>query len=137
MARSGVEGVALRSAVLLGGIVPFAAGLAGMIEGAAMTGHVAADPALDSHVRYLSGLLFGIGIGFWSTVPRIETQGRRFRLLTAIVFTGGLGRLLGVTLHGWPPAPMVFGLVMELGVTPLLCLWQSRVERRFSDAGRT
>ena len=128
------RGLAIVVAVL--GFVPVGAGLAGMLQGIGMTGALtaAASPGLDSHVRYLSGLLLGIGIAYWSTVPSIEAAGARFRLLTAIVATGGLGRLLGVLEHGWPPAPMLFGLGMELVVTPLLCLWQWRVEARSGPA---
>ena len=126
--RGKAQGAALRSAVAVAGIVPVAAGLAGVVSGAAMLGgHPAANLTLDSHLRYLSGLLLAIGLGFWSTIPRIEQQTARFRLLTAIVVVGGLGRLYGILVEGLPPAPMLFGLAMELGVTPLLCWWQCRV----------
>ncbi len=128
MAVGFVEKRLLQAAVAAGGIVPFAAGGSGVVLGAGMTGaHVPAD--LDSHVRYLSGLLLAIGLGFWSTIPRIETRGARFRLLTLIVVVGGLARLGGVLARGWPGVPMLFGLAMELGVTPGLCLWQARVAR--------
>jgi hypothetical protein len=127
---------ALRVAVAIGGIVPVAAGLAGVIAGAAMLGgHPAANLTLDSHLRYLSGLLLAIGLGFWSTIPRIEQQSARFRLLTAIVVVGGLGRLYGILVEGLPPAPMLFGLGMELVVTPLLCWWQGRVAARWAQSG--
>lgn len=121
----------LRVVVGLLGFVPVLAGLAGVILGPAMAGLAAsATPlSLDSHTRYLSGLLLGIGLGFWSTIPSIAHQTARFRLLTAIVFAGGLARLLGLVLAGVPPAPMLGGLAMELVVTPLLCLWQGRVAR--------
>jgi hypothetical protein len=140
MAGDDVRGKAqpgvLRVAVAIGGLVPVAAGLDGMIRGAAMLGgHPAADLTLDSHLRYLSGLLLGVGLGFWSTIPRIETRTARFRLLTAIVVAGGLGRLYGILVEGLPPAPMLFGLVMELGVTPLLCWWQGRVAARRAQSG--
>jgi hypothetical protein len=126
----------LRVAVAIGGLVPVGAGLDGMIRGAAMLGgHPAADLTLDSHLRYLSGLLLAIGLGFWSTIPRIETRTARFRLLTAIVVAGGLGRLYGILAEGLPPAPMLFGLAMELGVTPLLCWWQGRVAARWAQSG--
>jgi hypothetical protein len=116
-------------AVAAGGLVPVSAGLAGMILGPAMADHDAAPLDLDSHFRYLSGLLFGIGLAFWSTIPAIETQAKIFRVLTAIVFIGGLARLYGVALHGWPGGPMVFGLAMELVVTPLLCAWQAALPK--------
>ena len=135
MVRAAVEGVALRVAVIVAGIVPVGAGLLGVARGAAMTGVSEMGPALDSHVRYLSGLLLAIGVAFWTAVPAIERQGARFRLLTALVVSGGAARLVGVLLVGWPPASMIFGLVMELVVTPLLCLWQWRTG--LSAAGRT
>jgi hypothetical protein len=74
--------------------------------------------SLDSHVRYLSGLLLGIGIGFWSMVPRIEAMSDRCHLLTAIVFIGGLARLAGLVFDGVPSTPMVLAIGMELAVTP-------------------
>jgi hypothetical protein len=130
------QAMTLRVAVALGGIVPVAAGLAGVVSGAAMLGgHPAANLTLDSHLRYLSGLLLAIGLGFWSTIPRIEAHTARFRLLTAIVVAGGLGRLYGILVEGLPPAPMLFGLAMELGVTPLLCWWQGRVAASWAQSG--
>lgn len=127
---------ALQLAIALAGLVPVSAGLAGVMLGPDMVGALALPPtpravALDSHVRYLSGLLLGIGLAFWSFIPTIERRTTEARILTAIVFLGGLARLFGVVVAGWPSGPMIFGLAMELCVTPLLCLWQGRVARRF------
>jgi len=131
-ARSMRERLLLQLFVAFGGIVPVAAGAAGIFLGPAFVGaSVAAVP--DSHFRYLSGLLLAIGFGFWSTVPRIEENGQRFRLLTFIVFIGGLGRLLALATIGIPNTAMVGALVMELGVTPLLCLWQWKLSRNVRD----
>ena len=116
-----------RIAVALGGIVPVSAGLAGVLAGPAMVGGLAGATDADSHFRYLSGLLLGIGLGFWSTIPNPLRHCGRFRLLTAIVVLGGLGRLLRLVLQGPPGAPMLAALGMELVVTPMLCLWQSRL----------
>jgi hypothetical protein len=88
--------------------------------------------AADSHFRYLSGLLLGLGLGFWSTIPRIEANGTRFRLLTFPVVIGGLGRLFSLAAIGLPSAGMLGALAMELGVTPLLCFWQWRISRKFN-----
>ena len=115
----------LQAAVLLAGFVPVLAGSAGVLLGAKMADWGSID--LDSHVRYLSGLLLGIGIVFWGMIPGIERHGTIFRVLTGIVFVGGLGRLLGLFVVGVPSAAMTAALGMELVVTPLLCLWQSRV----------
>lgn len=116
----------LRLAVALGGLVPVLAGFAGVLTGLGMLGAEAGEDA-DSHVRYLSGLLLGIGFGFWSTLPNPARHTGRFRLLTAIVVIGGVARLLGLLLRGAPGVPMLAALGMELVVTPLLCLWQARL----------
>jgi hypothetical protein len=117
----------LQIAIAVAGCVPVGAGLAGVLTGAAMADLQIAPLPLDLHYRYLSGLLLGIGLAFWTMIPGIERHGFPVRMLTAIVFIGGLGRLLGAVLHGFPAGPMTWALGMELVVTPLLCLWQHRV----------
>lgn len=107
--------------------MPVLAGGAGVLLGPLLVAGLPGDAAADSHFRYLSGLLLGIGLGFWSTIPALPRQTPRFRVLTAVVVLGGLARLLALPVQGWPGAPMGAALVMELGVTPLLCLWQGRV----------
>lgn len=114
-------------------LVPVLAGGAGVASGLSLFG-VRANLPLggDSHVRYLSGLILGVGLGFWSTVPRIEIQGARFRALTGVVLIGGLARLYALARYGVPPRPMLAALVMELAVTPGLAVWRERVERRLA-----
>ncbi len=63
-------------------------------------------------------------------VPTIERQGRRVRLLTLLVFVGGLGRLVSLGRFGAPDLAMQLAFIMELLVTPAICLWQWRLERR-------
>ena len=121
---------ALQVAVAVGALVPVLAGLMGMLLGPGMIDHVGTSVSVDSHYRYLSGLLMGIGLGFWTTIPHIERKTIRFRMLAAIVFLGGLGRLYALLAVGTPDRTMLFGLAMELGATPLLALWQSAVARR-------
>ncbi len=119
----------LQAAVALGCTVPLLAGGSGMISGPGFLKGVG-DPSpadLDSHFRYLSGLLFAIGLAFASCIRGIERKTSRFRLLALIVFVGGLGRLFGLVSSGVPGTGHVFGLAMELGTVPLLVLWQARV----------
>jgi len=119
----------LQIAVALLALVPIGAGLAGVLLGPSMVAATASVP-LDSHFRYLSGLLLAIGLGYWSCVPKIERNAGRFRLLTGLVFIGGLGRAISLETAGLPDVPMLFGLIMELAVTPALCLWQTLDAKR-------
>lgn len=122
----------LQQAVAVAGLVPVATGLFGVLLGHAMTGDVTSVSA-DSHFRYLSGLLLGVGLCFWSCIPNIEEKSSFFRFLTLVVVLGGLARLLGLMLTGVPSLAMLGGLFMELVVTPALCLWQTRVANRYAE----
>lgn len=118
----------LQRAVALAAIIPVAAGAYGVlfgIDGIGRSGF--SNISADSHFRYLSGLLMGIGILFWTCVPGIEGKTGLFRFLTLVVVLGGLSRLLGLYLTGVPSLVMLGALAVELVLTPLLCLWQARV----------
>jgi Domain of unknown function (DUF4345) len=122
----------LQQSVAIATVVPVATGLYGVLFGQALTGDAVSISA-ESHFRFLSGLLLGIGLCFWSTLPAIEAKTNRFRLLTLLIVIGGLGRLVGLGLTGLPSLFMIGGLIMELIVTPVLCLWQTRVANRYAD----
>ena len=118
-------------AVMIGALVPIIAGGAGAFFGVVMFHGVRSATAdLDSHFRYLSGLLLGIGFAFVFCVIRIEQRSVLFRTLGFIVITGGLARLLGAAIEGMPSGAHRFALIMELLVVPGLLLWLQRVDRR-------
>jgi hypothetical protein len=119
----GLERRLLQAAFALAAIVPVSAGLLGALG--------RWQP--DSHARYLSGLLLGIGLAFWWMVPTIERRGAVVRVLAAIVVIGGLARLAGLPETGLKVS-VVLPLVMELGITPLLALWRERVQRRIDSS---
>jgi hypothetical protein len=118
----------LQLSVALAALAPVAFGAAGVFWGVGALGEQAPGP-LDSHFRYLSGVLAAIGVAYWSTVPDIEKAGSRFGLLTLLVVTGGFARALGMLFAGPPGPAMTAALGMELLVAPALYLWQARVQR--------
>ena len=120
----------LQTLIAVGGFVPVGGGLAGALLGGAMLGGPHGDPALDSQIRYLSGLLLGVGLAYWEAIANIERRTERIRLLTAIVVLAGLMRLVGILFVVAPGLPMILTPGMELVVTPLIYLWQARVARR-------
>ncbi len=125
-----VERRLLQLAVAIASLVPLLAGAAGALQGPEMirgAGLVGAD--FDSHFRYLSGLLLGVGFAFLSCVPRIEARGSRFRMLGGIAVIGGVSRALSLVEVGAPGVEHQLALAMEVGAVPLLMVWQWRVER--------
>ncbi|GJE76971.1 DUF4345 domain-containing protein [Methylorubrum suomiense] len=125
----------LQRTVAIAAILPIAAGLYGVLFGIDGIGtNPAVNVSADSDFRYLSGLLTGIGFLFLTCVPGIEDKTTLFRFLTLVVVLGGLARLLGLALTGLPSVTMLAALVLELGVAPLLCLWQTRVAGLARDA---
>ena len=124
----------LQAATALACLVPLSMGALSVFESAATLKGVAPPLPidLDSHFRYLSGLLLGIGLVFLASIPRIETRGTIFRVLGAIILVGGLSRLVSLFQHGAPGSGHQFGLVMELIVVPSLVLWQARIARKWT-----
>ena len=88
--------------------------------------HNTTNPTFDTDRQREHLLRLGIGLGFWITIPNIEREGHRFRLLAAIVVLGGIGRLWSLLTVGVPDHPMLFCLIMEPAIAPLLAFWQYR-----------
>lgn len=132
---AGAERRLLQAATALACLVPLSMGLTSVIGSASVLKGVAPPlPVdLDSHFRYLSGLLLGLGIVFLAAIPRIEKMRQLFRGLGIIVVAGGLARLLSLVEAGVPSFGHQFGLAMELVVVPLIVLWQGRIARRCGE----
>jgi len=127
-----IERRLLQFAVAIACLVPLSVGGWSIVHGPHFLGRATAIPTdLDSHFRYLSGIFFAVGLAFATCIPAIESKGPRFRLLGALIVCGGLARLVSLGAVGTPSAGHLFGLAMELGVVPLLMLWQARVARTF------
>ena len=126
----------LQSVVALACLIPLTAGASGVLYGPAMVkGVSAAAPAdLDSHFRYLSGLLLGTGLCFGASIPTIERRSELFAGLSAAIVVGGLARLAALLAGTLPSTSHVLALGMELLVVPLLIIWQRRIARRFQSS---
>ncbi|WP_343526711.1 DUF4345 domain-containing protein [Sphingomonas sp.] len=125
-----VERRALQLVVAIACLVPLSIGGISVAAGPGWLGHAPSIPTdLDSQFRYVSGIFLGLGLAFATCIPGIERKGARFRLLGALVIAGGAARALSWAMVGAPSMGHRLGLAMELGVVPLLMLWQARVAR--------
>ena len=129
--NASIERRLLQAAIAIASLVPILMGGFSLVEGPAVLRGIEAPVAadLDSHFRYLSGLFLAVGLGFLTCVQGIEHKGPRFRLLGALVVAGGLGRLASLVAVGAPGTAHLAGLALELGLVPLLMLWQARIAR--------
>jgi hypothetical protein len=119
----------LQIAMAAAGLVPIVAGGLGALWPERL--HLGGPSHALTHASYLSGLLLGLGLGFWSLIPTIERQNRAISLLAGMVVLGGLARAVTAARLGAWDYHVVVPLVMELGVTPALWAWQRQVARSF------
>lgn len=126
----------LQLAVTIACLVPLSAGWAGIVKGPVLFAIQCSGEAcisLDSHFRYLSGLLLAIGLTFLAMVPRIESHSVKFRTLAFLIVIGGGARVFSLMQVGTPDLPDTLAIGMELIVVPALALWQGRVARRMKS----
>jgi hypothetical protein len=120
----------LQIAMALLGLVPLLTGvvsLSGLSDPIYAAAHLPADALLDSNLRFFGGLWLGLGIAVYWLIPNIEKHTVLFRALWAMIFVGGIGRLLSMLLLAPPPLPFVAFTVLEIVGAPLFVLWQARV----------
>ncbi len=115
----------LPHAIRLAALVPLLAGGAGALTGAGFLGEPA-GPATGSHLRYLSGVLLGLGLVAAWCAADLARRAAVFHALCLVVVLGGVARLGGLVAEGTPPLPHLLALGMELGVVPTLLAWSLR-----------
>ena len=116
----------LQIAFALAGLVLIGFGLVGVFFGADFA-DLSRHVEMDSYFRFLKGVLLGIGLIYWSSIPDIERHGERISLVTFILVLGAVPRLIAVIGHGVPTIGILISLAGELIVAPLLWLWHQRV----------
>lgn len=128
---------ALQVTVALILILPFTAAVAGVVGGPRFLGRPPVVPTdLDSHFRYVSGLFLAMLLAYVSCIPGIDRKTERLRLLGFLTVVGGLARLGSLVMVGVPSVGHQVGLAIELGIAPMILLWQARVARRFERKER-
>ena len=101
---------------------------ADVLLGAKIPAAAISDPTLDSQNRFY-GVCFSLSavllIVCASGIPRYATV---LRCVLWVFFAAGIARLVSVAIYGFPSAPVVALLVVELVVPPALAWWLSRMD---------
>jgi len=82
---------------------------------------------LDAYVSFGKGVLLAIGLIYWACIPQIERHGDRISLVTLILLSGTMSRLISVTSHGVPTLGILLNLIAGLILVPLLWLWHRHI----------
>ena len=81
-------------------------------------------PLLDTNLRFYSGLWLVLGIAILATVRTFEHHKDVYSLIWAMLFVGGVGRMMSLITVGTPPFPIVALMILELSGAPMLAYWQ-------------
>ena len=82
---------------------------------------------LDSELRFFGGLWLGLGLTVLSTVKNLEKYFELYRVLWAMIFIGGIGRLLSILFIGLPPVPFIAFTILEIVGAPIFIYWHSQI----------
>ncbi len=122
---------ALRLVIRVLCLLPFATGLLDLLRGAAylrsggavIPDAVAADPVLNSQVKFWGAIWLGYGLTLWRTSSDLRANAGLFRLLMGVLFLSGVGRGAAAIQFGRPGRALEGAMGLELIGTPLLLLW--------------
>jgi hypothetical protein len=119
-------------------VIPFLSGLAGMLVGPkTLPGNKSQlDASADSEYRFANAFWFATAPVIWSAIPRVEQRTGLVRRLAAVVFAGGVARLISWRPTGRPHSAFIAAIALELVGFPAVMVWQSRVARLAGRAHR-
>jgi Domain of unknown function (DUF4345) len=123
----------LQVAMALLGVIPVLTGIVtmfGLFDPIYASAGIPPNALLDSNLRFFGGVWLGLGIALYWLIPNVERQTLLFRVLSGMIFLGGIGRLMSMIFLALPPLPFVGFTVLEIIGAPLFVWWQARVVRQ-------
>lgn len=124
----------LRIVVGVLGLVPIYIGVTGMFSGLeGLVPGATINARVDGQYRYLSAIYLGFGCLLIWIQFRLEQEIELFRILMAMVFVAGLGRVIAIIAYGLPELSIILATAFELIFPPIFVFWHNKVVGKCSD----
>lgn len=130
---------AFKTTVVIWALLPLLTGLMDIVVGPSAWRNIGVDigdsafgdSVLDSQIRFVGTVWFGYGVLLLVCLKDLTKYAAILQGAFFIVFLGGLARVLSIISVGMPASSMgsgfiVFALVIELIIMPLLMFWFHR-----------
>lgn len=131
-----------KTVVLLFAALAIVTGTADMLTGVPgqaalgmqLSAEAANDAVLNSQFRFLASIWLGLGLLLCLCVFRLERYGPVLDGALAVVFLGGVGRILALVHQGFPDSAfsigfVVLAIVVEIVGMPALIAWHRKLRR--------
>jgi len=123
------------------GFIPLATGLLDLLVGVealqwidpSIPTEAIWQPTLGSQIRFAGAIWFGYAALLALALSDLQRYATLLRLLFAIIFVSGIGRLLAQIQLGDPAVPFVWAMLLEIIGMPILLWWHRRLTRQPSE----
>ena len=107
--------------------IPVVAGAWTVLVGSDSVPHAGQPTAsLESELRFYAVWWIGAGVFLAWLAPRVQDRTRELRVFCALLFLGGLSRIVGIIDVGWPRPSQLMLMALEFSVPVILVVWQGR-----------
>jgi hypothetical protein len=122
---------AFRVVLVVVGLFIAGTGLLEAVVGPALLpGDQQATASVDSNYRFFAVSWMALGVALLMAVNKIEESTNVIRGVSAVVFAGGIVRIISLVVDGEPHMMIYALLAVELVAPPLLVLWHNRITSR-------
>jgi uncharacterized protein DUF4345 len=112
------------------GVIPIIAGALTVLLGAdSVPSPGDPSPNVESELRFYSVWWIGAGLFLIWLAPRVAERTVEVRVFAALLFLGGVSRILAALDTDWPSTGQLILMGLELGLPVVLVVWQARVAR--------
>ena len=109
-------------------LIPIATGLLSVLFGTEIIrGGGPSNASVESELRYYAVFYVAFGAYLWHLAPDVAVRGRELRRAAVVLVCGGLARVVGVLVDGWPEADYVVLMGVELTLPWVLVAWQRSI----------